>query len=311
MRKLFMLAALAVGLSLPAGVLPGQAGIDVVDQMGRAVHLGRVPRRIVSLAPSNTELLFALGLGSRIVGVTNYCNYPPQALGKPKIGDYAAPDIERVAAQAPDLVVAERIHYRQVVPALERVGLKVIGLDPKNVAEVLASLDLLGRATGTEDAARLLRGSLQARIDRVRAQVGRALDADPGRRPKVFYLIWHEPLFTAGGDTFQGELIAMAGGRNLFGHLKGYPQVNLESVLAGQPDLILVGAGHEETAESPALSWALSEPRLKGTPALRAGRVRPVDADLVSRAGPRVADALEELLRLIHPELGFPPGLKR
>ncbi len=308
MRHAKALFSVIAGLCLAAVSLPAQArvdaAVDLVDQMGRTVHLDRVPRRIVSIAPANTELLFALGLGDRVVGVTNYCNWPPEARRKPRIGDYATPDIEKIASLAPDLVVAERLHYNLVIPALERVGLKVIGLDPLSVADVLASVELLGRATGAEAAAKALEESMQARIDRVGALLARQKGATS--RPAVFYLIWHDPLFTAGGDTLQGELIERAGGRNIFGKLAGYPQVSLEAVLAAQPQLILVGAGHEESGESPVMTWALREPRLKGTPAARAGRILPIDADLVSRGGPRVVDALERLLRLIHPELDSP-----
>ena len=297
-KRLFPVIA---ALCLAAVSLQAQTRIDVVDQMGRAVRLERAPRRIVSIAPANTELLFALGLGDRVVGVTSYCNWPPEALGKPRIGDYATPDIEKIASLAPDLVVAERLHYNQVIPALERVGLKVIGLDPLSVADVLASVELLGRAAGAGTAAKALKAGLQARLDRVSALLARQKGAPA--RPAVFYLIWHDPLFTAGGDTLQGELIERAGGRNVFARLDGYPQVSLEAVLAARPELILVGAGHEESGESPTMAWALREPRLKGTPAARVGRILPIEADLVSRGGPRVVDALERLLGLIHPEL--------
>ena len=304
-RRPLSVAALCLAAGLAAAGLSAQAGgggaIDVVDQMGRRVRLERAPQRIVSIAPANTELLFALGLGSRVVGVTDYCNWPPEATRKPRVGSYSTPDIEKVASLAPDLVVAERLHYHQVIPALERVGLKVIGLDPLSVDDVLAAVELLGRAAGAEAAARTLKDGLQARLERVGARLaGQGAAAD---RPAVFYLIWHDPLFTAGGDTLQGELIERAGGRNVFARLDGYPQVSLEAVLAARPELILVGAGHEELGESPVLSWALRDPRLKGTPAARAGRILPIEADLVSRGGPRVVDALERLLGLIHPGL--------
>lgn len=298
-----VLAALVAGLCLPAGMLPGQSSIDIVDQLGRAVHLDRAPRRIVSLAPSNTELLFALGLGDRVAGVTGYCNYPPEARDKPQVGGFSNPDLEKIVVLAPDLVVAAPIHEKQVIPALEKRGFAVLGLKPGTVAGVLHTLDLLGEATGTKTAAAALQREIETRIDRVRALVAGLPGPGPGGRPGVFYLLWHEPLMTAGGDILQNELIGLAGGRNLFGDLKGYPEVDLESVLARQPDLIVVGVGHGVETVSPSLAWALGEPRLRATPARKAGRVVAIDADIMSRAGPRVADAAEQLLALIHPEL--------
>lgn len=296
---LLVLLAVLVASCAPAASSPKQPAIQVTDELGRVVKLDKVPQRIVSLAPSNTEILFALGLGDKVVGDTTYCDYPPEAKDKPKIGGFSTPDIEKVVALNPDLVVAAPIHEKEVIPQLESRGLKVLTLAPETVDDVLKSIELVGDATGTQAAARKLVADMQARIKAI-SDLVTTLPADA--RPRVFYVVWQDPLMTAGHDTLQGQLIEMAGGKNMFSDLSGYPTVDLETVLQRQPQVIMAGVGHGSGQDVP-LQWAKTEPRLKDTEARQQGKVLEVDANMVSRAGPRIVDGLEDMLRLIHPEL--------
>jgi iron complex transport system substrate-binding protein len=291
------LLALVFLLSACAGITPAPA--QTTDQLGRPVRLDGPPQRIVSMSPSNTEILFALGLGDRVVGVTDYCDFPPEALDKPKIGGFSNPDLERVVALSPDLIVADQIHEKEVVPELERRNLPVFVMDPRNLDQVLESISLLGRATGKEAEAAALVDGMKKRIEAVAQQVA---GLSPQERPRVLSITWHDPLWTAGKGTWEDQLISMAGGQNLLPELEGYKTVDLEVVLNRDPQIIIAASGHGDALRAPYF-WALEEPRLKGTEALRKGRVYEIDADTVSRPGPRLVDGLEEMLRLLHPEL--------
>jgi iron complex transport system substrate-binding protein len=278
---------------------PDRSAIVLTDQLGRIVKLDKVPQRIVSLAPQNTEILFALGLGDKIVGVTSYCNYPPEAKEKTVIGGFSTVDIEKVMSLSPDLVVAALIHEKETISQLEDHGLTVLTLAPKTLDDVIQAIELTGKATGTELKASQLVNSINTRMAKLAGIVsGIAEDA----KPRVCYVVWHDPLMTAGGDTMQSQLIDFAGGKNIFEDLTYYPTVGLETLLERQPQVIIAGVGHG-SAEANPLNWAKSEPRLKNTEALLQGKVFGIDADITSRGGPRMIDALEEMFRLIHPEL--------
>ncbi len=256
------------------------------------------PQRIVSLAPSNTETLFALGLADRIVGVTTYCDYPPEASAKAKIGGFSTPDIEKILSLDPDLVVAADIHRNTVVPELERRGLRVVLISPATVEEVMASILELGEVTGKREEALRLTSEIRTRIGAITDQLASVPEAS---KPRVFYITWHDPLWTLGSNTLTGELIALAGGKNLFADAQGNFQTDLEAVLDRNPEVILASSGHGSAGDSP-YSWALSERKLEGTDARKSGRVYEVDANLVTRPGPRIAEGVETLARLLHPD---------
>ena len=306
MKRLLAIALCLICLALPVTVACATGdssaptgSIEITDQAGRVVTLDAIPQRIVSLAPSNTEILFALGLNDSIVGVTDWCDYPPEALEKDSIGDFYPPNIEAIVAMEPDLVVAANIHKDEYVPQMESLGLKVIVLDPKTVDEVIDAIAIAGEATGTEDAASQLAEDMQARIDDVQSLVSGLSEEEI---PRVFYVIWHDPLMTVGNDTLQDEVIQLAGGQNIFDDLSGYPVVDLETILDRDPQVIIVGSGHDVEQDA-TFQWVQNEARLRDTEAAREGMIFKIDADLVDRPGPRIVDGIEEMLRLIHPEL--------
>jgi len=275
---------------------PGPAGA-IVDDLGRSVQIDEVPRRIVSLAPSNTEILFALGLGDRVVGVTEYCNYPPETEGKEKIGGFNTPDLERIVALAPDLVLASGIHEKEVIPGLEEMGLTAFALEPEGLADIVESVRVVGAITGRETAAAEIAAQMESRLEAITDET-----KDVERTPRVFYVTWHDPLWSVGSGNMIHELIEKAGGENIFQDVTGHTVVDLEAVLLRDPEVIIACSGHGEAGDRP-FGWVKQEARLGVTAARRDNRVYEVDGDLVSRPGPRAVDALEWFAYFIHPEL--------
>ncbi|MFH1775876.1 MAG: ABC transporter substrate-binding protein [Chloroflexota bacterium] len=275
--------------------------IEITDQLGRTVRLAGVPQSIVSLAPSNTEILFALGLGERVLAVTDYCNYPPEAEEKPSVGGFSTPNIEKVVAYSPDLILAGSIHEDRVIPQLEQKGFTVLALESSILEEVMESIAFVGAVAGKEKEAAELLTAMRLRIKSVTDKTdGLSIE----QRPRVFYAVWHDPLKTAGGDTIHSELIQKAGGTNIAGDLAGYAGIGLETVLDANPQVIIASTTHGSSGEL-TFRFMETEPRLSTTDARRYHRVYHLDGNLVSRTGPRLVDGLEIFARFIHPEL-FP-----
>jgi len=300
---LFALLCLVLLISLLSCSLP-KAGetkspIEITDQLGRSVKLEKIPQRIISLAPSNTEILFALGLAERVVAVTDYCNYPPEAKGKPSIGGFSTPNIEKVVALSPDLVLATSIHQKQVIPNIEQKGITVFALAPNTLDEVLEAIALAGKITGEEKEASKLVAEMRTKI---KAVTDKTSSLPEVQNPKVFYITWHDPLMTAGAGTLHDELIQKAGGTNVARELTGYAGITLEAVIQANPEVMIAGVGMGTGADAP-LQFALTEPRLRNTDARQHNRVYAIDVDLAGRAGPRIVDALEQFAQYIHPEL--------
>lgn len=274
---------------------PTLATQTVTDDVGRTVTLKTAPQRIVSLAPSNTEVLYALGLGARVVGVTEFCNYPPEAKEKPKIGGFTKIDLERVVGLNPDLVLATNIHNRTVVPELEKRGITVVVVEPKNVNDVLTKITFVGKLTGASDNAAKLTAQMQARIDAVISKVATAKN-----KPRVFYEI-DKSLYTPGPGSFIDDMIVKAGGINIAADAKGsYVQLSPEAIIAKDPEVILLGdMAFGESPES-----VRARPGWANISAVKNGRIVPIpNEDVVSRPGPRVVEGLELIARALHPEL--------
>ena len=276
-----------------------QLPMTITDQLGRKVVIEAVPQRIISLAPSNTEIIYAFGLEDRLVGVTDYCNYPPEAAEKPSVGGFSTTNIEEVVALAPDLILATSIHESEIIPELENKGLTVVALAPKTFDEVLDAIELAGRATGqVEKAGEILKGMR----DRINAVTEKLQGLTDDERPRVFYLTWHDPLMTSGGDTLINEFIELAGGRNMFSEISGAEAVDLEVLVAREPQVLIAGTGMG-TGEEQGLEFLHTESRLAGTEAVRNGRIYGIHMDFTGRAGPRIVDGLELFAKCIHPEI--------
>ena len=271
----------------------------VTDQLGRTVTIDAIPQTIVSLAPSNTEILFALGLGDRMEGRTDYCNYPAEAGSVPSIGGFSTPNIEEIVALEPDLIVATTMHETEIIPQLEDFGFTVVGLDPTNLEETIDAITLVGDVTGTEDTAAGLTTDMQARIEAITARTAN-LATDDIRR--VLYIVWHDPFMAAGAGTFHDVLIKASGGTNIAGDAEGYPTLDMETVIGADPEIMIAGVGMGDGEDLP-LQYLMDEERLSNTTARQNGAVYPIDMDIVGRAGPRIVEALEQFAAYIHPEL--------
>ena len=278
--------------------------ISITDQLERAVKLDRIPQRIISIAPSNTEILFALGLADRVVGVTDYDDYPPAVKEKPSVGGYTMPNIEKIVEIQPDLILATSVHEQRIIPQLEERGLTVFALAPKTLDDVLAAITLVGEITGQEKEASRLVAEMQGRI---KAVIDRTANLPQGQRPRVFYITWHDPLMAPGSGTFQDDLIGKAGGINISRDLIGYANISLEAIIVANPEVMIAGVGHGNMANLTS-RFIETEPRLRDTEARQSNRIYEVDGNLVSRPGPRIVEGLEALARLIHPEVF---GLKK
>lgn len=302
-----LLILLTVALAGCQKILPqSQAGgshgngypLTIKDDDGRLISLEKQPARIVSLAPSHTEILFALGLGDRIVGVTEYCDYPQEARSKTKIGGFSTPSVEKIIELQPDLVLAGDMH-RQVVTTLEAANVKVLIFSPTTMEGIFAAIGQIGKAAGEEQAAQNLLAGLQRRVDAVTDKVGQA----QGAKPRVFYEVWHEPLTSAADNTLIGELIRLSGGENIVGPSKdSYPKISEEIILEKNPDIMIHSYGHGSN-ESLSPEKILKRQGWEHLNFVQSRRIAGLDANLINRAGPRIVDALEAVAQAIHPEL--------
>jgi iron complex transport system substrate-binding protein len=268
-----------------------------------AVACGQPAQRIVSTAPSITELLYALGLGDRVVGVDRYSRYPVEALRKPKIGDYANPNLEAIAALRPDLVIIPT----NPVKLGDRLGLlrlKVLELDQESIAKLYDSFRIVGQAAGATAQAAKLTSTVQAQLDNIRAR------AAPLKKTRMMFVVGRTPnrldgLIVVGQASYLNEIIALAGGDNVFRDaVASYPGVSLEEVLARNPDVIVdmgdmadtVGVTDAHKREVTSL-WE----RLASVNAVKQHRVHAVASDIYVVPGPRVVDAAKAFFEMLHP----------
>ncbi|MDD4161938.1 MAG: cobalamin-binding protein [Methanothrix sp.] len=275
--------------------------VTVTDDLGRIVSISNAPQRIVSLSPSNTEILFALGLGDRVVGVTKYCSYPPEVeslkdSGKAEVvGGYVDPDFEKILSLRPDLVLASQTHSNGAVSLLDKVGIPTFVVDSNNLSSIILSIEKVGKITGKADDASALVAQMQSRIKAVSDKVSSL------PKTRVLYIVWHDPVQTAGAGTFEDEIIERAGGVNIFHDLSGYAQVDPEAIAVRNPEAIIACSGMGTGADKP-LQWAETERGLNQTDARKNDRIYQAEGDLITRAGPRIVDGLEMFAKFIHPE---------
>jgi len=278
----------------------GGGGIRMEDDLGVWAELSAPPQRIVSLAPSNTELLFALGLGDRLVGVTAFCDYPDSARAIDKVADYNSMSIEKILAAKPDLVLAARGNDREGLQTLRLAGLQVFALDIQTIDQLLVAVGRVGALGGVESRAAVLSKDLEERVQKIRARVD-SLD----ERPRVMWGYLGEPIYTAGAHTMIDDVFRTAGGNNVGSLAPGaWPQVGLETVVAWAPEVIITtahGGSPEELRQK--VQQMRQTAGWKSIPAVREGRVYFIDGDLLNRPGPRLIDALEKVAYMLHPEM--------
>ena len=300
--SIFLLTSLIVIMGFPSTGSATSYPITVTDDLGRQITIMAEPMRIISLAPSNTEILFALNLGDRIVGVTNYCNYPPEALYKERIGGPWTPNIEKIVALQPDLILAAGVNPISVIETLENMGLTVFGIEASDLNDVLNDIQKVGLITNREDEANVL---IQEMAERIEAITSKTAGLSPQQKPRTIHIMWHDPVWTSGRGTFIHDLIEKAGGVNIFADLEGYKRVDIEAIIARDPQVIIVTA--MGGAGSGTWNWVLTDSRLAQVSARQTGRIYYVESNWVERPGPRIVLGLEQVAKYIHPEIFFNP----
>jgi len=300
MLRKFLLITLLIALITACApqATPTSAPV-LTDGLGREITLTGPAQRVVSLAPSNTEILFAIGAGKQVVGRDQLSDFPEEAKSLADVGStFDALNTEQIVSLKPDLVLAAEINTPEQVKQLEDLGLTVYYLkNPLTLEELYGNLEIVAQLTGHKQEAATLIESLKKRVAAVDEKI-----ASISSRPNVFYeLDATDPAkpYTAGKGTFITQLIDRAGGHNIAADLDGYPQMSLEQVVAADPAFIILGdARYGVSPESIA-----QRPGWENLAAVKNGQVVPFNDDLVSRPGPRLVDALEELAKLLRPEL--------
>jgi iron complex transport system substrate-binding protein len=279
--------------------------VTLVDDEGYVVTLNSPPERIVSLAPSNTEILFLIGAGDSVVGVTDFCDYPYnftawiEAGNMTSIGNYYGPSIEPIVALEPDLVLASTGSL-DAAASLSNLGYNVLVVEGQGLDDILSDIILVGRATYKNAEASAVVSDMRARIDNVVTEVAAATTT-----PKVYHEVWYDPIMSIGPTTFIDELIVLAGGENIFHDaLTSWPTVSSEAIISKNPDVMFFPDMYMSTTNFYDTIEAIKErPGWDQITAVKNDAIYEIDADIISRTGPRLVDALEAIAKMVHPEI--------
>ncbi|HKO05911.1 MAG TPA: cobalamin-binding protein [Candidatus Acidoferrales bacterium] len=277
---------------------PAETLIEFHDELGRLVRVPAAPQRIVSLAPNLTETVFALESGDRLVGVTDFCDYPPEALTRARVGGPINPNFEQIVSLHPDVVLATRaLNRRETVEALDRLGFPVFTTDPRTVEDVIASTRRLGKLLGVEARGESLATELEQRL----AELARRLAGRPARR--VFFVVWTDPIISTGPHTFLADALRRAGAESVVSVEQDWPQIGIEELLRQNPDFLVFSGTHPDDPQS-TISSLEKRPGWSSLDAVRE-RHYAVVSDALARPAPRLLDAIEDLARQLHPD-AFP-----
>ena len=291
-KSLLFALAISLFLNIPA------EGKDRLlnDETGRKVKIPCPAKRIVSLAPSITEILFALGLNEEIIAITNFCDYPKAVLGKPRIGGFVNPDTEKIVSLKPDLIIGIRDGNRMdTVDRLNDFGFPVYLIDPKGFDGVMGTIKNIGEVVGRErESRRLIKELIDKRENMI--TLTRSLS-----KPRVFFQVGDVPLITVGKGTLGDDLIRLAGGRSISeNELVSYPSYSIETILAMAPEMIIMSSMESKKDHMHLVKkWQ----NWKSIPAVKMNAIYVIDSNLVDRPTPRIAEGLDALVRIIHPEV--------
>jgi len=290
-RPLRCLLLILVATASCRGAAPARATTGLRDDFGRAIAIGAFPRRIVSLNPTTTDILFAIGAGSRVVGRSQYDVWPDSAKLVPSLGSALRPSVEAVIRAKPDLVILyASADNRGAAEQLWNAGIATVALRIDHLAQFRSGTRLLGRLVGDSARAETVVDSVNASLDRLRA----ATRGQP--RPTVFVPVWENPVMTVGGGSFMTELLDIGGARNVYDSLAApSAPVALEDVIRRNPDFVLATPGEDSVIRRSA--------RWRALPAVRAGRLLAYDPDLFARPSVQMGMAAWAVARLVHPEL--------
>jgi len=271
--------------------------ITVTDGTGTTVTMDQPAARIVSLAPANTEIAYAVGAGDKMVAGTSYDDYPEEATSLPKIGDFANPNVEKIASFEPDLVLAAGGIQDKLRSKLEKLGMKVYVVDPKTYDGVMTDITNLGQLTGSTEQAQQVADTMQKAKDDVQAQVASAA------KVATFLEIYSKPLMTAGSETFIDDMITLAGGTNLGATAgPGFPTFSTEVLFENDPPVYIADSGSMSKPGDISKRAGFAD-----LTAVNEGHVYVIDDNLIARPGPRLAQGLRELVKMIHPEAAAAP----
>lgn len=274
--------------------------LEYEDDLGQKIILEKKPMRIISLAPSVTELIYFLGLEDNLVGVTTYANYPPEAAEKEKIGSVTEVNIEKVVALKPDLVISESINKEETLKRLNKLGVKAVGFKPLDIEETITMIKDVGLLTGSSKKAEQIAQNMHMRLKKIKKLIDEVLKAK--KRPDVFYEIWSDPLYTAGDNTFINNVIEIAGGNNIGKRAEGaWPRFGIESLILADPE-VYISSPHS-AAGGITVDGILNRPLFSELKAVKNKRVYLIDQDKISRPSPRIIDGLKEIAAAIFPEI--------
>ncbi len=264
--------------------------ITVTDESNTKFTILSKPKRIISTMPSNTEILFNLGLSKKIVGVTTYCNYPKEARNKKKIGSQSL-NTEMIFALNPDIIIMLGDAQRNQIELLRKFGLPVFVINPHKLADVPSSIILLGKITGAKKEAEDLSVKMCAKIGEI-SKIQKSLI-----KPKVFVCLYTEPLLTAGRDTFIDDMINLSGGINIGADAQGtYPLINFEKIIESDPDYIIVSGKSKKE-----MDYFKTSSKWNGLKAIKENHIMLIDSDIITRPSPRLVEALDLINRFINP----------
>jgi iron complex transport system substrate-binding protein len=301
-----LIAVLVLSLPLAAGCSGEENGdgvaaaFSITDDRGMTFDFEGPVDTIISLAPSNTEIIFFVGAGDKLIGRTEYCNYPEEVSSVESIGGFWDPDKERVVILDPDVVLATDMHVSTGdAEWLEDQGLTVVVLAPQDMDGIMDNIRLVGKLTGNEAVTDQKTAELEARVDYVTERTAALGEAE---KPRMLHVTWHDPLWTVGSDNYLNTVIGMAGGVNIFADVSGDVQVDMELAVTRDPQVITVIGSHGIDTNSYDFIIAEDSPFVE-TEAYKDGRIFVVDADMTTRPGPRLVDILEEFAGFLHPEI--------
>jgi len=281
---------------------PEPTHFTITDDLGTTYAFDEPVHSIVSIAPSNTEIVYAVGAGYKLVGRTTFCNYPVEAAAVPTIGSFWSPDKEAILLKDPDVVLATSAHAGPggVTEWLKENGVKVVTLMPETIEDILGNIFMVGELAGLEDKAQAVVDDMQATINYVQ---GKTASLSAAERPSVLHVTWHNPLWTAGADTFTNGLIELAGGTNVFADLTGDVQVATDTAVLRNPQVMTVVTGHGSAASSSFEYMIAADSPFKNCDCYLNSKIYMIDSDLASRPGPRIVQALSQYAQFIHPEI--------
>ncbi len=250
---------------------------------------------IVSLAPSVTEILFELGTGDRVVGATKYCDYPQAALAIPRVGELGRPNLEKVLAIRPQMVITTPMERPEYAEQFRQAGIEMVVVRTETMKELLAAIEQIGQAVGRAEGAKAIVARMQGEFD---AAASRFKDVPAAKRPRVYFEISANPIYTVGGASFINDVISLAGGVNVAGDMpQPYPKVSGETIIDWNPDVIVLGYMTPGSKESlgQRIGWG-------GVAAVKNGRIiDDINPDLLLRSGPRLAQGVRELSKRLYP----------